>query len=129
MSQTRLLSSSPDKNTILAQTYDALSAVEHDIAAGAIGLTAGVVVIDGAGALALTLADPTSGSQDAATPGNDGQELTIVGKTAHAHTVTTPANGINGNKHILTFANVGDSATLVAYGGVWYLLNTTATLS
>ncbi len=127
MTQTRCPANSPDKDTELAQTYDALSGIEHDTASGAIGLTHGTGILDGAAALAMTLAAPTAGTQE--TGGNDGQELTIISKTAHAHTVTTPANAINGGKHILTFANEGDCVVLVAYGGVWFtaqLLSITA---
>lgn len=71
-------------------------------------------VLSGSGALAMTLP----------LPDHDGQSLTIqdVG-TAHAHTVTTPATGVNGASHVLTFAATGgpNYAYLVAYNGSWWL--------
>jgi hypothetical protein len=88
------------------------NAATHYTAAGAILVVSGDAGIGSAAALAMTLAAPTALQ--------DGTEIFIVAETAHAHTITTPANGINGNKHILTFAAQGDSAVLNAVGGVWY---------
>lgn len=79
------------------------------------------------GAIALTLAAPTSGTR--ANGGDDGKHLVIVGTTAAAHVVTTPSNKINGNKLHATFSAVGDAIRLVAYGGVWYAVTNTTTLS
>jgi hypothetical protein len=92
--------------------------------AAAIAFTHGKVVVTAAGVAALTLAAPVAGSP--ANGGNDGQSLKIIDTSGHAHTVTTPANGINGVHHILTSAgNVGDDVTLTAYNGVWYVSPTT----
>lgn len=86
--------------------------------AGAISFTHGKIIVAAAGVAALTLAAPIAGSP--ANGGNDGQELKIIDQSGHAHTVTTAANGINGNHHIATSAgNVGDQLTLTAYDGVW----------
>jgi hypothetical protein len=50
----------------------------------------------------------------------DGRVIRILSNTAFAHVVTTPANGINGSLHILTFgAAVGNSVELEAYNGTW----------
>jgi hypothetical protein len=89
-------------------------------ASGAITQKQGNVVLNGAGALAMTLAAPTATTDDY-------KVLKIQGITAHGHTVTTPSNGLNGSKHIATFANAGDSIELMAYQGVWYVLGTTTT--
>jgi hypothetical protein len=90
-------------------------------AAGAIQATVGKVILKAGAADALTLAAPVAGQPSAITPGDDGQELTIVAADAFAYTVTAPANAINGNKHIATFgAAAGDAIKLVAYNGVWY---------
>ena len=89
------------------------AAVEVDVANAAIALKAGNVFITKGSAAADTLAAPTVGT-------DDGKLLTIMGLTAFAHTVTTPASGINGNKHIGTFSAVGDILEVVAYQGVWY---------
>src|ERR1700676_60534 len=70
------------------------AAEEVDGSSAAIGINSGVVYITKAGVAAMTLAAPTAGLPAAG--GNDGQELTIVSTTANAHTVTTPANKING---------------------------------
>jgi len=86
--------------------------------AGVISFQHGKVVITAAGVAALTLALPVAGSP--ASGGNDGQELKILDASGHAHTVTTPANGINTTHHILTSgAAIGDSVTLTAYNGSW----------
>jgi hypothetical protein len=56
--------------------------------------------------------------------GQDGMELTIISKTAFAHTITTPTNGINGNKHIATFsATIGNNIHLLADAGVWWMVS------
>lgn len=103
-----------------------LYGLEHDTASGAIAIKEGLVILDASSALTgMTLALPTAGS--IASGGDDGKRLTIIGKTAHAHVVTTPSNGINGNKLHATYANAGDSITLRAYGGVWYTEGTTTT--
>jgi hypothetical protein len=68
---------------------------------------------------ALTLAVPVVGLPSAG--GNDGQSLVLVDTGGHAHTVTTPANAINGVDHIATFNGTkGSTITLRAYAGVWY---------
>lgn len=117
MSNSKFSSNSPDANNV----YQGTSGGFYDTA-GAITEKGGSVVIGGSGATALTLAAPTSGS-------DDGKKLKIVCATAHAHTVTTPSNGLNGNHHIATFAAAGDFLELVAYQGVWYGGGSGATLS
>lgn len=109
---------------LLAAAFVALdgrfAAEEVDAASAAIGITSGVVYITKAGVAAMTLAAPLAGIPAAG--GNDGQELTIVSTTANAHTVTTPANAINGANHVLTFAaTAGTQVKLMAKGGVWYV--------
>ena len=77
-----------------------------------------MVLINGSGVDAMTLALPIAGAQD-------GLRLHFIYcVTAHAHTVTTPAAGFNGADHVLTFTTAGDFGELVAYNGTWYLLNT-----
>ena len=92
-------------------------------AAGAIALQPGLVTLGGASAQAYTLAAPAS-NQNGLT-----MQFSVV--TAHAHTLTTPANKINGAYDTVTFAAVGDSITLKASGTVWYVIASsgTATLS
>jgi hypothetical protein len=91
---------------------------------GAITQTHGTVVIMDAGVGVYTLAAPVTGSPAAG--GNDGQKLVIIDGTGHAHTVTTPANAINGSKHILTCAgNIGDEATVRASKASWLCSPTT----
>lgn len=81
-------------------------------AAGAIPIVSGTYVINGSGALAMTLAVPTAAQ--------DGAKLTIVAGTAHAHTVTTTANKIVPSHDTVTYAAVGDYVTLQAINGLWY---------
>jgi hypothetical protein len=80
-------------------------------AAGGIPVAQGTAVINGAAALAMTLAQPTAAQ--------DGLAVFITSETAHAHTITTAANGINGTKHVVTFAAQGDGVELQAVNGVW----------
>lgn len=87
----------------------------YPTAAGAIAVAPGITGIDGAGALAMTLATPT-------TPAQDGITLRIVAITAHAHTVSTAANKIqddNATYDTVTFAHVGDFIELFSVNGAW----------
>lgn len=90
------------------------SAVDYLDAAGAIPVETGTYALNGAAALAMTLAQPTAAQ--------DGTTLYIVAATAHAHTVTTAADGIEGTKHEVTFAAVGDNVMLQAINGVWMVV-------
>jgi hypothetical protein len=88
-------------------------------ASGAITIGTGNVAITLGSAAALTLPLPIAGPASAG--GQDGASLTIFATTAFAHTVTTPANGINGSLHVATFAAaVGNAVMLTAYNGKWY---------
>jgi hypothetical protein len=87
-------------------------------ASGAIPVAPGLIGLNGAAALAETLATPT-------TPAQDGIPLTIVALTAHAHTVTTAANKIqdtNATYDTVTFAHVGDMVELKSINGVWQVI-------
>ena len=90
------------------------SPVTYEIASGAIPVQSGTIALNGAGALAMTLALPTAAQ--------DGTTIFIAASTAHAHTVTTPANGIDGALHIATFAAKGDNVELRAVNGTWQLV-------
>jgi len=92
-----------------------LAALEVDAASGAIAIKEGTVLITKTTAASMTLAAPRPGSR--ASGGDDGKKLKIIAGTAHAHTVTTPANVINAADDTITFAAVGDWAELVAHNG------------
>jgi hypothetical protein len=94
---------------------NAPGAATYITAAGAIPLVSGTYSIGSTGALAMTLATPT-------TPAQDGITLTIIAGTAHAHTVTTAANKIVPSKDTVTYAAVGDYITLQAIAGLWFNL-------
>ena len=97
-----------------------VASLETNSGSGAITNNVGVVYITDPGVATLTLAAPVAGLPSAG--GADGNELTIVSATAYAHTVTTPANAINGANHVLTFAATkGTQIKLMAYQGVWYV--------
>lgn len=115
---------SPDAPTVLGKAANSLQ-TEIDTTSGAIGIKSGRVVLQGAGILAMTLAVPTAGLPSAG--GDDFKKLQILSVGAFAHTVSTPAGGLNGNKFRATYAAVGDSIELFAYQGVWYIVagNTT----
>jgi hypothetical protein len=118
-------SSSPDASTKLGAALATGGNIETHSGtggAGAIGIFGGSVFITDTGAALLTLVQPVAGAPSAG--GNDGQRLTIICTTAHAHTVTTALLGIKGSLHIITFANVGDSIELDAFNGVWYVVGT-----
>lgn len=115
----RVASSSPDSPSVLAAALNATK-TEIDTASAAIAIKNGRVALSAGSALAMTLAAPTAGTDDFS-------ELEIFCDSAHAHTVTTPANKVNGNKHIITFAAAADYVKLIAYGGVWYAVVSTTT--
>lgn len=87
---------------------------------GALTLKSGVAILTKATAGAYTLAAPA-----ATTDG--GKILYIVASTAQAHTVTQATPGFNGggaSSDVATFGGAaGDSLMVVAYNGVWYVLN------
>lgn len=85
---------------------------------GAIAIKNGFVTLSKAGVLAATLAAPVAEA-------DDNQELVIVAMTANAHTVTVTAGFGNGGagKDVATFGGaVGDSLTIRAFGGFWYVV-------
>jgi hypothetical protein len=90
----------------------AAAGVIYEAASGAIPLVAGTYALNGAAALAMTLATPT-------TPAQDGIELTFVATTAHAHKVTTAANKIAGFGDTIIFAAIGDIAKVKSVNGLW----------
>jgi hypothetical protein len=85
--------------------------VTYYTAAGAIAVVSGTAAINGAAALAMTLAAPTAAQ--------DGTKIFITASTAHAHTITTPALGINNVHHVVTLAAIGDGIVLEAVNGTW----------
>ena len=94
--------------------------VESTVVVGAYAIASknGLVILAGATPTTATLALPVAGRQSAG--GDDGKRLTIISGTAQAHTVTTPATGINGGSTTLTFqAAIGNAIELIAYGGTW----------
>jgi hypothetical protein len=128
-------STSPDQDTVAAQAenlraqFEILTGTTDAIQGGGGGLSAlssaggatpisGKSFINTAGVDACTLATPAVG--DPSQGGNDGLDIVIVDNGGHAHTVTTAANKINGNKHIITFPGTrGTQIKLTALGGVW----------
>ncbi len=96
-------------------TFAVTTAPTYYTVAGAIPVAGATYVINGAGALAMTLAAPTKAQ--------DNMVLTIVAGTAHAHTVTTPANKINGADDTVTYAAIGDNVVLRAINGIWMAIS------
>lgn len=82
----------------------------------------GSVVLTKGSAAAMTLAAPTVTTDDF-------KKLHIVAATAFAHLVTNTTPGFNGagaSKDVATFGGaVGDSMIIMAYQGVWLVLNLT----
>lgn len=97
--------------------------------ADVIPVASGEVFVTATGVDAMTLALPRAGvypagvPQSLGDPRDDGKELLILSTTAQAHTVTTPALGINGVNHILTFGGaVDDWIKLKAFNGTWWVV-------
>ncbi len=128
--QQGMVGSQPTENDNLDKIDAAIAALQQgerdkleiEAAAGAVGIVEGLSVITAGAAIALTLAAPTPGGPGI---GDDGKHLSFLSTTAFAHTVTTPANKINGSKLTATFAAAVDSnIEFIAYNGVWYVQNT-----
>lgn len=88
---------------------------------GAITIKSGVVILNKAGVIAATLADPTATT-------DDGKVLRIYSITAQAHTVDNSAgsgyNGGGAGADVGTFGGaIADHFTLLAWQGVWYVLD------
>lgn len=90
-----------------------IGGVQAYTVAGAIPLVSGTYFINGAAALAMTLATPIAGTQDGIT-------ITVVAETAHAHTLTTSSNKIVPSHSTVTYAAAGDYVTLTSFNGLWY---------
>jgi hypothetical protein len=62
---------------------------------------------------------------------DDFKMIEIADTTGHAHTITFPANTLNGTLHIATFnGTIGSVLSMRAYQGVWYInAGTTVVLS
>lgn len=98
--------------------------VSADYASGAISIKSGIAWLTAGSGTTYTLADPTSGT-------DDNKELTIMSTTAFAHKIDNSAgSGFNGGGGTVDFVNftgvsAGDSVTLIARGGKWYVQNLT----
>jgi hypothetical protein len=96
-------------------------------AAGAIAIGDGdkLVLVGGSGSVALTLAEPTAGT-------DDGKIVRFTSLSAHDSTITPGTVGFNaGNDTIATLGGaIGDGLTVVAYNGEYYILsNINATIA
>lgn len=81
---------------------------------GSITEVSGVVMLNGTGALTMTLASPPTSA--------NGQTLTIMNQTAFASTISQSSPGFNGTTHTCSFSgNVSDNIVLYGFGGIWYV--------
>jgi len=97
--------------------------VQTLVDSGAITVKHGIARLNKGSAIAATLAAPVAGTDDY-------KQLLIVAITAQAHTVTV-AEGFGNNpaveciiegEDVATFATViGNSISLMAYNGAWYI--------
>lgn len=88
-------------------------------AIAAITIPEGNVLITYAGAAAISLPAPISGSK--ASGGQDGCKLRFYTTTNNQHVITTAADGFNGADDTATMAATASSYfEVIAYGGVWY---------
>lgn len=84
---------------------------------GAITVKNGICLLNKAGIIAATLANPTATTDDF-------KRLTIRSLTANAHTVTVTGGFGNGStgEDVATFSGaIGDGLELMAYQGYWYI--------
>lgn len=108
-------------------TGNVTGAVQNTVEAastnGAVAIASKTVYLTKAGVAAMTLATPTATT-------HDGIRITFIATTANAHTVTCPAGKLQGSA-VGTFGGaVGDTMTVEAYQGIWYILTkTNVTLS
>ena len=87
---------------------------------GAITIQHATVYLSKAGAAAITLAAPTSGT-------HDGLRITVIATSAQAHVITSGVDGFNakGSSGTATFGGaIGDSVTFEADAGHWYTVAT-----
>ena len=69
--------------------------------------------------------DERTGFRPQSQKGGDGTTIFIVDTSGKAHTITTPANKIIGNKHSCTFnGTIGSNITLRAMSGLWVVKST-----
>lgn len=85
---------------------------------GAITIKQGVVTLNKAGAITATIANPTATTDDY-------KRLTIVSLTAQAHTLAVDSDSFGhggSGENLATWSGViGDSLSLIAYQGYWYI--------
>lgn len=88
-----------------------------------------IYYVSSSGVDAMTLALPVAGALSAG--GDDTKRVTVTDAGGHAHTITTPSNGIVPSHHLATFGGTaGATITLEAFGGSWYAKpNTGVTVS
>lgn len=107
------------------EVMDVLGAGNAQVLTGtadAISFPGTVVINNSASADACTLALPVPGPQP---QGDDGKSIEIWSATNKAHTVTTPANGINMVKSLITFSSaIGNNIQLQAWNGQWMVMGT-----
>jgi hypothetical protein len=125
----RFPTSCPDSDTFIPQNLEPLYGVEVKLTALVsspplatdtenIFSTEGLVVFTKSTAGAWLLPAPIAGLPSAG--GMDGKKLKLIDGSGAAHTATTPANGINGANHVLTFGGTkGEQIELTAYNGTW----------
>jgi len=120
-----LLSEALSEATAYHNSFSVVQVMNRDGAANPFAGT--VLITKPSTACAITLVQPISGSPN--NGGQDGLAIRFVPVTVNAHTITTKAGGLNGNKYKLTMVPPS-SALLVAYQGIWYVVpNTASTLS
>lgn len=102
-----------------ASDYGLAGVVPLYTSAGAISLVPGVSTIGSAGALAMTLANPTRAQ--------DGMIMTIYAVTAQAHTITNSTGffGTGGSSDVCTLGGaIGDFLQVQAWASQWWAIAT-----
>lgn len=130
MADTRLTSLVVDNNVtvggvLTADSFDGLLIKDGGIGAiqsitgdGAITIQTGRVVLSKGSAAAITIASPTPTTHDYIT-------ITVIAISAQEHVITCATDGFNGkgSSGTVTFGGaIGDSVTLMAYQGNWYVV-------
>lgn len=115
------------------QTFSSLPVFSAGIRTGAAKLTDGAIaasnsdifITKGSALGASTLATPTATT-------HDNWSMTITSTTAFAHVITVTTGKVNGAAATgitFTSAAIGDSVTLKAWQGIWYIVATRGTIT
>jgi hypothetical protein len=125
LTKTQFLPDVPTLNANLDAIDAAIAGATVQAVDGALAVAPSTVIVTKSTAAALTLAAPVAGT-------DDGKIIRVVSATAAAHVITGAVgfNGKNASGTATLGAVKGNSVSLLAYNGQWYVFtNIGATLA